>query len=147
MSKPILYLMRGQSGSGKSTWIRTNLPSDTIVCSADQYFYDSAGVYCFDPSKLSEAHDQCWRKAFNAIDNRMTPVAIDNTNANPDHAVRYLEAARVRGYTLVIVTCLTDRMNRGIHGCPESTARRHWDQIMCSLRPYDGVEYLDVYTD
>ena len=52
----VLYIVRGLSGSGKTT-IAHNLTHN--VFSADDYFTTHAGDYNFDPSKLGDAHADC----------------------------------------------------------------------------------------
>jgi hypothetical protein len=74
-----LIILRGCSGSGKST-LANQIKFNGVICSADDYFTDSNGVYTFDASKLEDAHNDCRVKAENAMVNHLTPVIIDNTN-------------------------------------------------------------------
>ena len=147
--RPTIYIMRGQSGSGKSTWIANNLGTDspsTVICSADHYFTATDGSYHFDPAELPQAHEYCWNKALAAIDARRNVIAIDNTNVDPQHVRRYVDAARIRGYRIVVVTCLTSRTDRGVHGCPEHVAARHREMLIAKWRPWHDAEYVDVDT-
>ena len=34
-----------------------------VICSADDYFYDSRGNYMWDPNRLTEAHEFCKQKS------------------------------------------------------------------------------------
>jgi hypothetical protein len=74
-SGKIVYIMRGVSGSGKSTWIANKIrelerlrlfvqpPVRTAVCSADDFFvHPSTGNYVYDPRKIGEAHMSCMCK-------------------------------------------------------------------------------------
>lgn len=55
-----LILIRGVSGSGKSTYAVENFPNHTLI-EADDYFMIDNDYY-FDRTKLAEAHDWCkWR--------------------------------------------------------------------------------------
>lgn len=57
IGKKIVYIMRGASGSGKSTVAREVANPDGIIHSTDSKFYDEKGNYNFDPKKLPEYHD------------------------------------------------------------------------------------------
>jgi shikimate kinase len=56
---PILYIMRGVSGSGKSTHAKTLAGDSGLVFSTDEYF-ESSGRYVFDVAQLQPAH--AWNK-------------------------------------------------------------------------------------
>ena len=76
-----LILMRGVSGSGKSFKARQLAGENGIICSADDFFIERGkGEYAFDPSLLSQAHQQCQGRATEAIEKGLSPVIIDNTN-------------------------------------------------------------------
>ena len=59
-----MFIMRGISGSGKSTKAREIMAKENscgnaaIICSADDFFMAS-GKYKFDASKLGQAHAWC----------------------------------------------------------------------------------------
>lgn len=146
--RPVLYIMRGVPGSGKSTWLKEHHP-DILVCSADHYFTDSnTGEYTFVPTKLCEAHERCWYKAFQLIDSRQS-LAVDNTNVDPRLVQPYLSAARIRGYRIVVVTCRTSYLEayrRNVHGVPLETVCRMLDTLSENRRPWDNVEYVEVPT-
>ena len=82
---PFVVIMRGISGSGKTTFVR-----DLIAClrrcdlgcgrvSADNFF-EGANGYLFDASRLSDAHQSC-RDAFVAAMEDV--IVVDNTNICP----------------------------------------------------------------
>lgn len=117
---PLCTIMRGPSGAGKSTWVHDNRQTSK-VCSADNYFM-RAGVYCFDPGKLHEAHTQCleaFRHALSLNDN----VVVDNTNIRLWHFQGYVEKALAAGYDVEIVECAVRRYNN-THGVPYNTIAR-----------------------
>ena len=81
-----MFLMRGLPGSGMSRGILDNFliiitclgkstivnilktiySKSVVVCSADNYFIDSQGVYQFNRSKLGEAHRTCQQQVEHA---------------------------------------------------------------------------------
>lgn len=83
-----MIIMSGISGAGKSTYAND---VEGIVCSADDFFMKN-GEYCFDPSKIGEAHEACMRKAIEAIEAGKN-VVIDNTNTSPVEVDPYLVMA------------------------------------------------------
>ena len=113
--------MIGIPGSGKSTFVQKNL-ANSVKCSADDYFMID-GVYKFDPKKLGEAHDQCFKNAVKAM-LAGKDVVIDNTNLRIEHIQKYIDAA-------VNLSCLTElhlnfiicepelALSRNTHGVPE----------------------------
>lgn len=128
-----LTIMRGLSGSGKSTW--ANYLAQGIICSAD----DFRGLYepAFDPKKLSAAHAWCRAKFDQAIRNRMS-IVLDNTNTMRWEWLPYAEAARAAGYLVKFAVIydggFTDEelAVRNRHGVPVEAiraqrARWEWD--------------------
>lgn len=77
IGQPVVYVLRGVSGSGKST-IADNLAS-VIVVSADNFpgLYDESGN--FNPKLLHQAHNWVLREALAAL-KEGRDVCIDNTS-------------------------------------------------------------------
>ena len=50
-----LVIMRAQSGSGKSTYVKNNFPT-AFVCSADYYHIDESGAYKWSADNAGRAH-------------------------------------------------------------------------------------------
>lgn len=100
----VLFLMRGLSGSGKSTVVRaiTETYLASVVCSADDYFLQD-GVYRFDASLLSSAHSACQSKAKTACNHGVPVIVIDNTHVRRWEMKFYLELASHRNYVVVPV--------------------------------------------
>jgi predicted kinase len=125
-------LMRGTSGSGKSTYVRKNYPisNGAIVCSAD-HFFQTADGYVFDASKLAEAHQACLRKYMTTIHNYLagycddvSNVIVDNTNLQLWELAPYLSIAQAYGLEVEIIRCvapITVAADRNVHGVPLKT--------------------------
>ncbi len=90
--KKIVYIMRGLQGSGKSTLAKkiASKSLDSVVCSADDYFYKD-GKYEWKASEMKEAHEYCFNKFKTALDQESPIVVIDNTNIKWKHFRPYIQ--------------------------------------------------------
>lgn len=108
MSKHLI-LMRGHSGSGKSTraaLLRNNLlayrPKATFgIFSADDYFIESDGVYRWVPERTPDSHKRCQALVREALTNtKLDFVFVDNTNIHFAYTVYYARMASRLGYSV-----------------------------------------------
>lgn len=74
-----LILMRGVSGSGKSTRARELEGPDTVILSTDDLFMIE-GKYVFDPTKLQENHQRNQERCREHMVLKTRTIIIDNTN-------------------------------------------------------------------
>lgn len=121
---PSCIIMRGISGSGKSTWIKQNIPTYTVV-SADLFFYDSFGSYNYDPRKIGEAHEFSKCKFIEALENNEN-VVVDNTNIRRWEYKLYLKLALLFQYQTKIIQIIPSSFydiskiaKRNTHNVPE----------------------------
>jgi len=103
----LLMVMRGVSGSGKSTrarelmneFMEQNPEALVHVCSADEFFINSkTGKYEFDSKKLPQAHAWCKGRAYAAMSMGADLVIVDNTNTQKWEYEPYLEMAYLFKY-------------------------------------------------
>lgn len=122
-----VIIMRGQSGSGKSTYIRQYCQGAFVV-SAD-HFFERGGRYNFNPSVLGSAHAECKHRFQTALDARKPLIVVDNTNTTVKEMKPYHDAACAAGYEVVVVTLLVDPKvshARNAHGVPfEVVVKQH----------------------
>ncbi len=97
-----IVVLRGISGSGKSTWVREQAP-EAFVVSADHFFIKD-GEYRFDPTRLQEAHQACYRAFVEAVARKEPFIAVDNTNISVWEMAPYVVHGRVFGYDVEILT-------------------------------------------
>jgi predicted kinase len=100
-----LIIMRGISGSGKSTKAK-ELKGDGVIHSTDdvissmgdynKFFADMMANKDFSP--LQKAHQTNLKNAVNSMKNGISPVIIDNTNLAPWEAKAYVKAALEMGF-------------------------------------------------
>ncbi|XP_067932550.1 2',3'-cyclic-nucleotide 3'-phosphodiesterase-like [Watersipora subatra] len=120
-NRPLLILMRGVPGSGKSTIVQHlmhRLKTDA-VCSADQYFMRD-GKYNFDRSKLREAHNGCQQKAQQLCEQQSRVVIIDNTQVKTWETKAYIQLAKTYGYVVIMLVPLAQHT-----ASPQTLAQRN----------------------
>ena len=133
----ICYILRGLSGTGKSTLAKALGNKDSIFSTDDLFMVD--GEYQFDPSKLGEYHAENLRLATEFME-RFAPYTtpaicvIDNTNTQHWEYEKYIEAAKENGFMVQIISVDWKREDiplyaeRNSHGVPEEAIRRMADR-------------------
>ena len=125
----VLYIVRGLSGSGKSSIARElvnniwDSESNAFIkdfYSADDYFTDYNGNYNFDPNKLKEAHEECQKNVELAMQRDcVRKVAVANTFSQAWEAEPYFKLAKKHGFNPFILECQNDFGN--IHEVPQKS--------------------------
>jgi predicted kinase len=126
-----LIILRGISGSGKSTLANELSGGDpSKVFSTDEYFMENQ-EYTFDPSKLAQAHQWNQNRVQEAMEQKITPIIVDNTNTQRWEARPYVQMAVEHGYDVKAEETTTPwRMDpeelarRNIHGVPREAIER-----------------------
>lgn len=131
-----LYIMRGLPGSGKSTKANELAGKRGQIFSTDDYFMDN-GEYRFDAARLPEYHKRNLDAASIAMRRGTGTVVIDNTNIEPWHFEKYVEAGRLYGYDINFVEFdptnysdekIKELASRNTHQVPESAIRMMRDK-------------------
>jgi predicted kinase len=111
MPKRDLVIMRGVSGTGKTTRARELLKhcalagNEGVILSSDDYFGETPEEYAanFSPLKLADAHRQNQNSCRHYMDRGVTPIIIDNTNTEAWEIKPYVLMANECGYDVHFV--------------------------------------------
>ena len=99
----VLYLMRGVSGSGKSTQAQKIKDQEGgVIYSTDEFRY-IGGKYVFKPEDTVPFHQKNIQRAKDAMQTGITPVIIDNTNIQYKYAEPYVKLAKKFGYEIKVI--------------------------------------------
>ena len=131
---PLVFIVRGVSGSGKSTVaeILSQLPK-TVVVSADNYFLDINGVYNFDASNLGQAHQYCF-EMFKMELLSGNDVVVDNTNTTQAEMGKYLEYAEERGHGVISLVVENRHGNDSVHNVPLEVRKKQEARLLKSIK-------------
>jgi predicted kinase len=114
-----LVLMRGVSGSGKSTYVVAHYPGAEIYDTDSHLTVD--GVYTFDLARIPAIHDRLLVDVRGALRRKAPLIVVDKCNLSLTAYGPYLRLARLYGYSVTVVTLSVDPLaayQRGVHGAP-----------------------------
>lgn len=113
-----LYLIRGVSGSGKTTVV-DSLAKDTdrTICT-DDFFMVNGGEYVFDPTKLKENHLECQKKVGEWLSRGKT-VFVHNTFTCEWEMTPYFTLAETFGYKVFTLIVENRHQGTSVHNVPD----------------------------
>jgi predicted kinase len=115
----VITLCRGIPGSGKTSFCQDLARPGDAVLAADDFFYDSNGVYNFDPTQLHYAHKECQRRCEEAMVEERN-IFINNTCTKVAELAPYKKLAEEYGYKVYVVVIENHHGGKNQHGVPET---------------------------
>lgn len=128
----IITLVRGVSGSGKSSFVSSMIDDRVAHFEADMYFMEE-GEYNFDSSKLKQAHYWCQEQTETVMKNKQR-VIVSNTFTTEWEMKPYLDLAEKYGYTVFTVIIENRHGNKDVHNVPQETRQRQVERLSKSIK-------------
>lgn len=141
MDRNEVILIRGLPGSGKSTLALDLLESSDPDCShhfeADDFHIDSNGVYRYDATRITEAHDYCFMRFMEVLhdESQLDRLIVANTFSRRWEIQPYISVARFYDCALKILVPSTDWAwhpprcyEHCVHEVPEAAIRSMLDR-------------------
>lgn len=130
----IVYILRGVSGCGKSTFAKILAGDTGVICSADDYFVGEDGVYRFDFNKLELAHNQCKERFVINLINNTSTIVVDNVNTGVLDVDWYLGYAKKYNYQVFSLIVENRHYGKNSHGVSEETLNKQESALKNSLK-------------
>lgn len=127
-----ITLVRGVSGSGKSSLVNWVFDDRATHIETDMYFMKD-GEYEFDQSKLKVAHSWCQHKTEESMKNKEN-IVVSNTFTTEWEMKPYLDLAEKYGYTVFTVIVENRHGNKDIHNVPDETRQKQAERLSKSIK-------------
>ncbi|CAH1402336.1 unnamed protein product [Nezara viridula] len=153
----VMILLRGCSGSGKTTYANQLLKKhgakyhQSHVFSADNYFVNKEGKYIFNYDLLQNAHTWNQKLVRLAVTEGRSPIFVDNTNTRLWEMKDYAIMAVEFGYILETLEPPTpwffneDQLFRKtLHNVPRETIKKMLDRYEANVSGEDVLRALKL---
>ena len=129
-----IIILRGVSGSGKSTAAKL-FGGNVEICCSDDFFTSEDGEYNFAQSRLSDAHEYCRNKFMIALEKEdVDTIVVANTNSREPEFAFYSEKAKEIGADIFYFVIENRHGNKDIHNVPIDAKSRQLNNIINSLK-------------
>jgi predicted kinase len=135
MNNKTVIILRGISGSGKTTFAEAIADNRTAICCADDYFVDANGNYNFDPEKLNDAHEFC-KERFKKVcrDEGIDKIIVANTNTSDWEFNWYKKVADDFRFRTFFIIIENRHGNFDIHNVPENVLEKQKKRLLNSIK-------------
>lgn len=131
MKKNKLVLIRGVSGSGKTTFGEL-ICGDYPLFSADNYFMKD-GNYLFNAIELKEAHADCLNKTIQAMNANTCKIFVANTFTREWEMVKYFELAIKYNYDIFSIIVENRHNNENVHNVSKENIEKMKERFEIKL--------------
>lgn len=135
-----LFLVRGTSGSGKTTFasmlhtMSEQAGNRSLLVAADDWFLNNDHEYVFDPKELNRAHTYCKDMVEVALRNGFNTVFVHNTFTTEKELAPYLELAEKYGYNVNSIVKENRHAGVNVHGVPEAKVDAQSRRLLNSIK-------------
>lgn len=120
--------------SGKSTMAQFLFDSGVVdvVFEADQFFYYGSN-YCFDASKLGDAHSWCQKSTWNYLLIGKS-VCVSNTSTTEKEVAVYQQMAEELGVEFISLVVERRHGNDNVHNVPPEKVEQQAQRLRNNLK-------------
>lgn len=129
-----LYLIRGCSGSGKSTVAEGLYTTRSVHFEADMFHYNEDGVYDWKPQNLKDSHKWCQDNVRAAMEMGVQRVIVSNTFTAEKELSPYLVMAKENRYKVVSIVVENRHGNNNVHSVPKDIVDAQERRLRNSLK-------------
>lgn len=134
MNKKTLVVLRGVSGSGKSTVAKLLAEEQWPIYEADMFHYDDQGNYNWNANNMGAAHAWCRNNVEWAMQRSIERIIVSNTSTTEKELNPYVALAEEFGYRVVSLVTENRHGNDSIHNVPQSVRDAQEHRLRNSLK-------------
>mgnify|MGYP003148474834 CR=1 FL=1 len=127
-----LILVRGVSGSGKTTFVEEFIENVSLSIATDDFFILD-GIYTFDRNYLAEYHQRCIDSVESEMETPSTEgwcnIVVHNTFTGQWEMQPYLDLAEKYGYNVYTIIIENRHKSESIHGVPKNAIKAQRDRF------------------
>ena len=127
-----LILIRGVSGSGKTTFVEEFIENVSLSIATDDFFVLD-GVYTFDHNYLAEYHQRCIDSVESEMESPSTEgycnIVVHNTFTKEWEMKAYFDLAEKYGYNVYTLVMENRHKSDSTHDVPEDVIQAQRDRF------------------
>ena len=130
------YILRGCSGSGKTTFAKTLFDAlpNSYWAETDKLLYNEDGVYDWSRDRVHWAHHETAQMLEAAFFVGYDNIILSDTSAKVKFFNGYLEKAKEHGYKIVSLVVENRHGNESIHGVDERTLELQRQRVLGCIK-------------
>jgi len=126
-----LILVRGVSGSGKSTI--APMFENAVLVSTDDFFLDEYGEYIFDANSLVINHQFCQLAVRMMMQDDEKLIVVHNTFTADWEMDAYFDLAREHGYAVHTIIVENRHGSKNVHDVPQDVVKAQKERFSVTL--------------
>ena len=126
-----LILLRGVSGSGKSTI--APMFENAVLVSTDDFFLDEYGDYVFDANSLVINHQFCQLAVRMMMKDNEELIVVHNTFTADWEMDAYFDLAKKHGYAVHTIIVENRHGSKNVHDVPQDSIKAQTERFSVTL--------------